>query len=173
MRVGEFLAALELAERAATIADRLSDPGANATADWMVGVCRHNLGQLRVSRSILERSLANDTTGSRQAILKQFGYDRRVHVLGVLSQLLWAQGFADQALATNRAALDEAAGRQPPGRMPPQRDRPSLERAAVFSCVHINLTAPSPGEAVNADWHPRPIGECRDDTKVLGSLSPH
>ena len=109
MRLGEFLAALEFAERAATLADRLSDPGANSTADWMVGVCRHYLGQLRVSRSILERSLANYTAGSRQAILKQFGYDRRVHILGVLSQLLWTQGFADQALATNRAALDEAA----------------------------------------------------------------
>lgn len=109
IRLAEFASALELAERAAAVAAPLPDQGARAMTDWMVGLCMHHLGRLNDARINLEASLTKDTEASRQRILRQFGYDRRVDTLCVLANLLWTQGFAEQALMTNSLAFEEAS----------------------------------------------------------------
>jgi tetratricopeptide (TPR) repeat protein len=109
IRLAEFAAALELAERAAAVAADLQDPGTQAMTDWMIGLCKHHLGRLNDARINLEESLARDTEVSRHTLLRQFGYDRRVDALGVLANLLWTQGFADKALMTNSLAIAEAS----------------------------------------------------------------
>lgn len=109
IRLAEFAAALELAERASAVAATLSDPGTQAMTDWMVGLCMHHLGRLNDAKISLEESLTKDTESSRQRILRQFGYDRRVDALGVLANLQWTQGFADKALMTNSLAIEEAS----------------------------------------------------------------
>lgn len=109
IRSSEFAAALELAERAAAVAATVADPGAQAMTGWMMGLCLHHLGRLSDARVNLEESLARDTEASRQRILRQFGYDRRVDALSVLANLLWTQGFADKALTMNSLAMTEAS----------------------------------------------------------------
>ena len=109
IRSAEFASALELAERAAAVAAGLADPGTRAMTGWMVGLCMHHLGKLSEARANLEESLKRDTEASRQRILRQFGYDRRVDALGVLANLLWTQGFADKALMTNSLSMTEAS----------------------------------------------------------------
>jgi predicted ATPase/DNA-binding winged helix-turn-helix (wHTH) protein len=109
IRSAEFASALELAERAAVIAASLPDSGTQAMTGWMVGLCMHHLGRLNDARINLEGSLKRDTEASRQRILRQFGYDRRVDALGVLANVLWTQGFADKALMTNSLAMTEAS----------------------------------------------------------------
>ena len=78
IRSAEFASALELAERAAAVAANLPDSGAQAMTGWMVGLCMHHLGRLNDAGIHLEESLKRDTEASRQRILRQFGYDRRV-----------------------------------------------------------------------------------------------
>jgi tetratricopeptide (TPR) repeat protein len=109
IRLAEFAAALELAERAAAVAATLPDPGTQAMTDWMLGLCKHHLGRLTDAKLHLEDALAHDTEVSRHRLLRQFGYDRRVDALGVLANLLWTQGFADKALMTNSLAITEAS----------------------------------------------------------------
>ena len=83
-------------------------PGIRAMADWMLGITEHHLGQLAPARDHFEQSLASDTLRARQAMMMQFGYDRRIPTLGVLGNLLWLQGKPDQALRIGAAATWEA-----------------------------------------------------------------
>lgn len=108
IRSPNYLEALSLARQADDLATLHSDQGARALADWMVGISHHHLGQLSTARLHLERSLACDTSRARQALMTQFGYDRRIPSLGVLSNLLWLEGRPDQALKVGAAAVAEA-----------------------------------------------------------------
>jgi tetratricopeptide (TPR) repeat protein len=77
-------------------------------ADWMGGITRHHLGELNAAKPYLERALAEDTLKARQAMMTRFGYDRRIPILGVLSNLLWLEGRPDQALRLGAIAVAEA-----------------------------------------------------------------
>ena len=108
IRSPDYLEALSLAHKVEDLSITLSDPGARAMADWMVGISYHHLGQLSLARFHLERSLATDTLKARQAMMMQFGYERRIPSLGVLSNLLWLEGRPDQARQLGTAAIAEA-----------------------------------------------------------------
>jgi predicted negative regulator of RcsB-dependent stress response len=108
IRSPEFEGALSLARLVEELANPIPDPGVHALADWMVGITHHHLGQLAAARPYLERSLAGDTLEARQAMLAQFGYDRRIPTMGVLSNLHWLSGGPDEALRIGAAAVDEA-----------------------------------------------------------------
>ncbi|WP_084302352.1 winged helix-turn-helix domain-containing protein [Bradyrhizobium sp. WSM2254] len=100
--------ALELAQRCAEDAKKLSDPGPTALAEWMLGHSLHHLGRLAESRAHLERSLAVDTEKARLAQVNAIGYDRRVDTLGNLASTLWLQGFPEQAESTGACMLEAA-----------------------------------------------------------------
>jgi predicted ATPase/DNA-binding winged helix-turn-helix (wHTH) protein len=100
--------ALSLTHQVADLAGAPLDQGTSAMADWMTGITHHHLGQFATARPHLERSLAGDTVQVRQAMLIQFGYDRRIPSMGVLSNLHWLEGRPDQALRLGAAAVSEA-----------------------------------------------------------------
>src|ERR1700749_193637 len=74
----------------------------------MVGISRHHLGELEAARSYLTRSLAQDTLEARQAMMTQFGYDRRTPTLAVLGNLHWVEGQPDRAIDLGANAITEA-----------------------------------------------------------------
>jgi predicted ATPase/DNA-binding winged helix-turn-helix (wHTH) protein len=116
IRSPQYQNALSLALQVEALAVSLPEQGVRAMADWMVGISRHHLGELETARSTLIRSLAADTLQARQVMMTQFGYDRRIPSLGVLSNLHWVAGRPDQALQVGNAAASEA--RQSPYPVP-------------------------------------------------------
>ena len=77
-------------------------------AEWMLGTTEHRLGRFAEARLHLERSLYTDTETSRQAQLRQVGYDRRTDTLATLSNLLWLQGLPRQAEKMGALAMETA-----------------------------------------------------------------
>jgi predicted ATPase/DNA-binding winged helix-turn-helix (wHTH) protein len=108
IRSPDYNEALSRACQVDKLTQALPDQGLHAMADWMVGIAHHHLGRLATARPLLERSLAEDTLAARQAMMTQFGYDRRIPTLGVLSNLHWLEGRPDQALEFGAAAVSEA-----------------------------------------------------------------
>jgi len=109
IREPDFQKALKLARRCLEVAKGTGDRGSIALGDWMMGLCLHHMGHHSEARSHLQQSLAGDVEVSRQAQLALIGYDRKVDALGVLSNALWAQGFADQALRLSNLSVTEAS----------------------------------------------------------------
>lgn len=108
IRSPDYEDALALARQAEDLVRDLPDRGARALADWIAGISHHHLGRLATAKVYLERSLAGDTLEARQAMMAQFGYDRRIPSIGVLSNLHWLQGRPDAALELGAAAVTEA-----------------------------------------------------------------
>jgi len=108
IRSPDYPDARRLSEQAAVLAAATKDRGTLALADWMVGVTRHHLGDLTAARVHLERSLANDTLAARQVMMMQFGYDRRIPSMGLLSTLHWLVGRPDTARRLGASAVTEA-----------------------------------------------------------------
>jgi tetratricopeptide (TPR) repeat protein len=100
--------ALELAQRCAEDAKKLSDVGPTALAEWMLGHSLHHLGRLAEARTHLQRSLDIDTEKARLAQVNAIGYDRRVDTLGNLASTVWMQGFPEQAELLGLRVLDAA-----------------------------------------------------------------
>jgi predicted ATPase/DNA-binding winged helix-turn-helix (wHTH) protein len=100
--------ALERARQCAEIARRSDDSGATAMANWMMGTSEHRLGRLEEGRKHLEFALANDNEKSRRVQLSLTGYDRRIDAMCEYTNLLWLQGFADQAASWRVRAVNEA-----------------------------------------------------------------
>ncbi len=59
-------------------------------------------------KNCLETSLDEDDEASRQALIKRFGYDRRVEALMILSSVMWLRGSPDQARRLIQMSLAEA-----------------------------------------------------------------
>ena len=130
-------APLFLANQVGELAGAVSDPGARALADWMVGITHHHLGRLATARPLLERSLAGDTLEARQAMMTQFGYDRRIPTMGVLSNLHWLEGRPEAAVRLGAVALAEA--RRSPYPVP-------LCEALTWQALNFHLRGDDPVE---------------------------
>jgi len=138
IRSPEYRHALALARRVDGLAAAISDRGTRAMADWMVGITHHHLGELATARPLLERSLAGDTLEARQAMMAQFGYDRRIPTLGVLSNLHWLEGRPAEAVRLGAAALAEA--RRSPYAVP-------LCEALTWQALNLHLRGDDQGRA--------------------------
>ena len=57
VRIGEVQTAMALARRADAVAASLADPGASATAEWMLGISLHWGGEHGAARRRLEHLL--------------------------------------------------------------------------------------------------------------------
>ena len=137
IRSPEYQHELSLARQADELAAMAADRGTSAMADWMLGITHHHLGQLATARPHLERSLAGDTLEARQAMMTQFGYDRRIPTMGVLSNLHWLQGRADEAVRLGAIAVAEA--RRSPYQVP-------LCEALTWQALNLHLRGDDPGE---------------------------
>jgi len=108
IRVPRYAEAIDLADRCGKVAEASGDRGAIATASYMRGVTYHHTGRLAQAESMLEASLHHDVEAARQAIIEQFGYDRKTDALAVLANLVWLRGSPDQAQRLGRMSIDEA-----------------------------------------------------------------
>ncbi len=113
-RLGEVRTTLALARQAETVAVSIADPVARATADRMLGVSLHGAGEHGSARICLERLLRIQPPASRRAYIRRFGFDQRVVARYVLAQILWVQGFPDQAVQAGRRSVEEARDLQHP-----------------------------------------------------------
>ena len=84
------------------------DRGAIAMANYMRGISYHHTGRLLEAENCLEMSLHRDDEASRQALIKRFGYDRKVDALMILSSVAWLRGAPDHARRLNQMSLAEA-----------------------------------------------------------------
>jgi tetratricopeptide (TPR) repeat protein len=77
-------------------------------ANYMRGISYHHTGRLLQAENCLEMSLHLDDEASRQALIKRFGYDRKVDALMILSSVAWLRGSPDHARRLNQMSLAEA-----------------------------------------------------------------
>lgn len=108
IRLPRYAEATELAERCGEVAQKTGDHGAIAMANYMRGISYHHTGRLLQAENCLEMSLHRDDEASRQALIKRFGYDRKVDALMILSSVVWLRGSPDQARRLNQMSLAEA-----------------------------------------------------------------
>jgi len=108
IQVADFPGALVIARRCEAIAEAVIDPANLAIVDRMLGVCLHFLGDEASARAHLEQALERQPPAARIISITRFAADSRVRILHVLADLLWIQGFPDQAVRTSRRCLDEA-----------------------------------------------------------------
>ena len=108
IRLPRYAEAIELAERCGEVAQKIGDRGAIAMANYMRGISYHHTGRLLQAENCLEMSLHRDDEASRQALIKRFGYDRKVDALMILSSVVWLRGSPDHARRLNQMSLAEA-----------------------------------------------------------------
>lgn len=108
IRIPRYAEAIELAERCGDVAQKIDDRGAIAMANYMRGISYHHTGRLLEAENCLEISLHRDDEASRQALIKRFGYDRKVDALMILSSVVWLRGSPDHARRLNQMSLAEA-----------------------------------------------------------------
>jgi predicted ATPase/DNA-binding winged helix-turn-helix (wHTH) protein len=108
IRLPSYPEAIELADRCGEVAAGSGKRGAIATANYMRGVTYHHIGRLSQAEVHFDLSLHRDDEASRQALIRRFGYDRKVDALAVLANLAWLRGCADQTRRLNLMSIAEA-----------------------------------------------------------------
>jgi predicted ATPase/DNA-binding winged helix-turn-helix (wHTH) protein len=112
-RIGDFGGAVTVARRGITIAQEIGSPGVIGTAESVLGVAYHLVGDQTAALLHCKRSLAA-TAALDASQLVFFGYDHRIRALLALARGLWLTGFPDQAAKTALWVIDEAARRDHP-----------------------------------------------------------
>src|SRR5262249_32540394 len=108
IRAPNYPEALSHAQQCVETTRPVPDAGTKALAGWMLGVTEHHLGRHAQAQKTLQHALDTDTEASRLIQLREIGWDRRISGLGVLANLLWVRGFADQAASMGAMAVEEA-----------------------------------------------------------------
>jgi predicted ATPase/DNA-binding winged helix-turn-helix (wHTH) protein len=108
IRLPSYAEATELADQCGNVADGSGNRGAIATANYMRGVTYHHIGRILQAEAHFELSLYRGDEASRQALLRRFGYDRKVDALAVLANLAWLRGCPDQAQRLSLMSIAEA-----------------------------------------------------------------
>jgi hypothetical protein len=96
--IGAYRTALALAQRFSDLAARGAEPADLPIADRMMGSSLHYLGDQSAARSHLERMLDRYVAPAHRSHRVRFVYDQQVIARGVLAQILWLQGWVDQAI---------------------------------------------------------------------------
>jgi hypothetical protein len=106
-RTGDFRNALAIAERYQHAAQRRALPSVSVTADWMLGVSHHLIGNQAEAQLRCESGLARAKFLSPEDV-SFFGYDHRIRAMVALARTLWLRGAPDQAARLACATIDEA-----------------------------------------------------------------
>jgi predicted ATPase len=112
MRLGDFRAALAVAQQSAALGENAQDPAGLVVADFMLGTCYSFMGDQAAAQLYGERGLARAAEPGT-ITPNFFGFDRRVYAPISLARTLWLRGFSDRACSMLRTAIDEAASRDP------------------------------------------------------------
>jgi predicted ATPase/DNA-binding winged helix-turn-helix (wHTH) protein len=138
IRIPNYTEAIKLADHCGEVSEALRERDAIAMANYMRGITYHHAGRISAAEAHLELSLNRDDEVSRLSILKRFGWDRKVHALTILSNLVWLRGSPDQARRLSRMALAEAR----------QLDQPvPLCDALTWASFNSYLMTPDDAEA--------------------------
>jgi predicted ATPase len=106
--VCEYRAALDLTQKFQQVAERVVAAPDVPTADRMMAMVLHYLGDQAGARDYAYRSLGALVPGNRQVYAARYGVDQRVGALVQLARALWLQGLPDQAMQAAQASVDEA-----------------------------------------------------------------
>jgi predicted ATPase/DNA-binding SARP family transcriptional activator len=102
---GEHQTGHEIAEQLLNLAERAEDPLLVAIAHWQLGVQLLFMGELTEAQAHLEQMIAFYDPQQHQALAFLYGLDPGVMTLSVMSWMLWALGYPEQALKRSREAL--------------------------------------------------------------------
>ena len=99
LRVGaaKFRQALTIAKKFKEVAATSIDPKDTAVGDRMIGFALHFLGEQAEARHHLEAMIRRYGESVYAAHIIRFGYDQRTTAQNTLAEILWLQGFPDQA----------------------------------------------------------------------------
>jgi len=111
-RVGDLHAALTAASDCGAIARTTLDPSHLVTADWMLGVTHHILGNQSSARHFCELGFHRDGDGNAHS--RYAGYDHRVRAYVALARALWLSGHPDQAVIRASQGMEDAKNRGNP-----------------------------------------------------------
>ncbi len=106
--VCEYRAAAKFAQEFQDVAGRDAAATDIPTADRMMALTLHYLGDQAAARVCADRSLSGSVRADRHVDITHYGIDQRVGALVLLSRVLWLQGFPDQAVQAAKASVDEA-----------------------------------------------------------------
>jgi predicted ATPase len=112
-RIGDYRAALVMGESGVVVAQTLNDAGAIRTAEWMLGVANHLIGNQKEAVSQCESAMTHDPS-RLQINMQRLGYDDRIVALVALARSLWLAGQPDRAIETARYAVSEAERTEQP-----------------------------------------------------------
>ena len=107
--VCEYRAALKRAQQFQNVAERTTVAMDVQTADRMMAMVLHYLGDQEGARACAARSLSGRVPTNRHVYITRYGIDQRVGALVQLSRALWLQGFPEQAVQAAQTSVDEAA----------------------------------------------------------------
>ena len=113
MRMGNFRNGLAIAERYHCTAQRRALPAASVTADWMLGVAHHVIGNQAEAQRRCESGLARAKFLSPKDLIF-FGDDHRIRAMVALARTLWLRGYPDQAAKLAYETIDEAVELEQP-----------------------------------------------------------
>ncbi|WP_342739469.1 winged helix-turn-helix domain-containing protein [Bradyrhizobium sp. B117] len=106
-RVGNFNRMLAFAQRSEAVATVVADPTAMATADVLLGVSHHLIGNQADARAYVEAALAREPARDRVKARHYGFYYERARI--VLARTLWLLGYPDQAVRIARQTVGELA----------------------------------------------------------------
>lgn len=105
---GDHQAVAALAERVRAIAGGKGDRTVMSSLDRLLATALHYGGEQTAARSRLEQLLLQYAAPTQGSNTTGFQLDQRSATLGTLANVLWLQGYPDQAVQTASAALQQA-----------------------------------------------------------------
>jgi predicted ATPase/DNA-binding winged helix-turn-helix (wHTH) protein len=103
---GEFADALSVAERFCSVAANSADANDRLIGDRLMGEVLCFLGKQAAARHHTERMLAGYVTPARRSQVARFQFDQREAARIRLAQILWLQGFPDEALRCVETSIE-------------------------------------------------------------------
>ena len=105
---GEFRTALGLAQEFSALAAETTHSFERLIGDRLIGVILHYMGDHTDARRHTERMLASYVPPVHRSHTIRFQYDQGVLACGILTGILWLQGFADQAMSFAQSNVEGA-----------------------------------------------------------------
>jgi predicted ATPase/DNA-binding winged helix-turn-helix (wHTH) protein len=113
IKIGKFDAALCLAQRSEMVASEIADPEAIRSANWLLCISYHCIGNHVLAQVHGEAALQYSTATDMEP-RAQPGYDTRILGLTALARSLWIKGQGKRAITVARQIVEEAAVTQHP-----------------------------------------------------------
>lgn len=106
--IGSYYEALELLDQFRIIATRRNDTAAEMDCDRLVATALHYLGEQDLAQKHLNHLISQYVSPTKRLRVARFQLDQHVASRVLLSNILWLQGYPDQAVLTAEKALADA-----------------------------------------------------------------